>query len=139
MIRHVLPGHYDAAGARLLESDHQPRERRLAAAALADETDEFVRREREAHIVDGGDRLFVAEQAAGGKNLAEIFDRDQRCARLRGWWRHQVGHTYLRRRLDANAGGRMPRGNLGQRRRGGAALRERDRAARREAASGEVP
>ena len=77
-------GEADRARGRRIEPCDHARERRLAAARLADETERFAATDAKAHAVDRLDRASVAAQGAAKEPLADRemardvahFDRD---------------------------------------------------------------
>ena len=92
----------NAARGRLLEPDQQARHGRLAAAAFADDGDEFICRERKADIAHRGE-AFAVEHVAEREGLAQRLDLQHRRARSRLPGLGQRRRRDPRRQLRANA------------------------------------
>jgi hypothetical protein len=64
LLRGLAPVDRDAAGIRLRETDDEPSERRLAAAALADQREDLAARDVDRHVVDCAHARPATERAA---------------------------------------------------------------------------
>src|SRR6185503_3952671 len=82
--REVAAEHGDGTGCRRHEPQDRARERRLAAARLADDAERLAGRERETDAVDGTQHLALAEPTAPEHREvhANGLDVDERRVRL---------------------------------------------------------